>query len=67
MTVLSDWKPEEEVGKQVMKAQNPKIPGMPKFLFVRPIDGIEKNVEDQELLQCGIRIILYLLMHSRLQ
>ena len=42
------------------------MPGMPKFLIVRPMIKIEKiSAEDQKEYWLGVGVLLYLVKHSR--
>ena len=44
----------------------PKTQGTAKFLIVRPVDDKDKvSIEDQKLFWSSIRILLYLVKHSR--
>ena len=62
-TGFANWKPKN--GKQVIKGQSPKIPGMPKIFIVCPIDSEKISVVDQKLYHSRIGMLLYIIKNLR--
>ena len=56
----------KKFGNHIENLQSHKMPGMPKFLTVRPLIKSEKiSMEDQKEYWSGVGMLLFLVKHSR--